>query len=119
MVFNTVGGSIVHVSSISVRSGSKGLAMYAATKGALEAFSRNTAREWGARGIRSNCVVPGYMETEMTAGMSSERKGKLFRRTALGTATSVQSVAATIQFLLGDEAASITGQDVVVDGGMI
>ncbi len=119
MVFNGTNGSVVHVSSISVRSGSRGLAMYAATKGALEAFSRNTAREWGGRGIRSNCVVPGYMDTDMTAAMSAERKEKIHRRAALGNATEVESVASTIQFLLSDGASSITGQDLVVDAGLI
>lgn len=65
MLFNRVQGTIVHISSISVHTGYKGLAMYASTKGALEAFSKNTAREWGERGIRSNCAVAGFMETAM------------------------------------------------------
>lgn len=119
MIFHGTHGVVLHVSSISVHAGSKGLAMYAATKGALEAFSKNTAREWGARGIRSNCVVPGYMETEMTATQSVDQKEKNRRRTALKSATDVESVAATIEFLLGDGAASITGQNVFVDGGFI
>ncbi len=119
MIFHGTHGAIVHVSSISVHAGSKGLAMYAATKGALEAFSKNTAREWGERGIRSNCVVPGYMETEMTATQSIEQKQKIRRRAALKSATAVESVAATVEFLLGDGAGSITGQNVFVDGGFI
>jgi 3-oxoacyl-[acyl-carrier protein] reductase len=57
MLVEQIRGSIVHVSSISAHTGYKGLAMYASTKGALEAFSLNTAREWGERGIRSNCVA--------------------------------------------------------------
>lgn len=118
MLFNTTPGAIVHVSSVSVRSGSRGLAMYAATKGALEAFSRNTAREWGARGIRSNCVVPGYMETEMTSRVASDTKDKIHRRSALRRATAVESVAATIVFLLGGDSQSITGQEIVVDAGL-
>src|SRR5690625_1609151 len=63
MLLHKIAGSIVHISSISAHTGYKGLSMYAATKGALEAFSKNVAREWGSRGIRSNCVVPGFMET--------------------------------------------------------
>ncbi|MCK9438386.1 MAG: SDR family oxidoreductase, partial [Synergistaceae bacterium] len=63
-------GSIVHISSISVHTGYKGLAMYASSKGAIEAFSKDTAREWGALGIRSNVVVPGFMETAMSSTLN-------------------------------------------------
>ena len=72
MLFTRTAGSIVHISSISVHTGYKGLAMYASTKGALEAFSKNTAREWGERGIRSNCIVAGFMETAMTGKLTEE-----------------------------------------------
>lgn len=119
MIFHGTRGSIVHVSSVSVHAGAKGLAFYAATKGAIEAFSRNTAREWGERGIRSNCVVPGYMDTEMTATLSPEARAKIHRRTALRIPTETASVAAAVEFLLGDGAASITGQNLPVDGGFI
>jgi 3-oxoacyl-[acyl-carrier protein] reductase len=111
--------AIVHVSSISAHAGYKGLAMYASTKGALEAFSRNTAREWGARGIRSNAVVAGYMETGMSDGLTEERRKRIFGRTSLKAATKPESVAQTVVFLLGDGAASITGQSVFVDSGTI
>lgn len=119
MIYHGTAGSLVHISSISTRAGSKGLAMYAATKGALEAFSKNVAREWGERGIRSNCVVPGYMDTEMTATLTDEQRMKIHRRTALKRSVDVGSVAATAVFLLSDDAASITGQDIVVDNGMV
>lgn len=119
MLFHGTAGAIVHISSISVRSGAKGLAMYAAGKGALEAFSRSTAREWGERGIRSNCVVPGYMDTEMTAALTAEQRAKIHRRTALRRPVDLDSVAATVGFLVSDAAGSITGQEIVVDNGMI
>jgi 3-oxoacyl-[acyl-carrier protein] reductase len=119
MLFHGTRGAIVHVSSVSVHAGAKGLAFYAATKGALEAFSRNTAREWGERGIRSNCVVPGYMDTEMTASLTPEARQKIHRRTALRIPTETASVAAAVEFLLSDGAASITGQNLPVDGGYI
>jgi len=119
MLLHQISGSIVHVSSISAHTGYKGLAMYAATKGAMEAFSKNTAREWGARKIRSNCVVPGFMETEMSAGLDQEQKDRIYNRTALKEATSLQSVAETVKFLLSDESKSITGQNVFVDSGTI
>lgn len=117
MVLHGTPGAIVHVSSVTVKAGAKGLAMYAATKGALEAFSKSIAREWGTRGIRSNCILPGYMATDMTAAIASEQREKLQRRAALGHGARVDSVAATIEFLLGDEAGSITGQNIVVDAG--
>lgn len=119
MLFHVTPGAIVHVSSISVHAGAKGLAMYAATKGALEAFSKNTAREWGERSIRSNCVVAGYMPTEMTSTLTEEQRSKIHRRASLKGPTEVASVAATIEFLLSDGAASITGQNTFVDRGYI
>jgi len=119
MLLHGQGGSIVQISSISVHTGYKGLAMYASTKGALEAFSKNTAREWGERGIRSNCVVAGFMETAMSGTLTDELRQRIYQRTALKQATSLESVAATVVHLLGDGAASITGQSVVVDSGTI
>lgn len=119
MLLHQVAGSIVHLSSISVHTGYKGLAMYASTKGALEAFSKNTAREWGERGIRSNCVVAGFMDTAMSAGLTTEQREKIHRRTALQRATSPDSVAATVVHLLGEGAASMTGQNIFVDAGTI
>jgi 3-oxoacyl-[acyl-carrier protein] reductase len=119
MLLHQTVGSMVHVSSICARKGYKGLSMYAATKGALESFSRGLAREWGSRGIRSNCVVPGFMETDMSAALSEEQRSKIFKRTSLGMATDIESVASTIVFLLGPESRSITGQDIVVDSGTI
>lgn len=111
--------SIVHVSSVSAHTGYKGLSMYASSKGAIEAFSKNTAREWGALGVRSNVVVPGFMETEMSSGLSDEQKDKIYRRTSLKKATNVRSVAETVAFLLSEKAESISGQNIFVDSGTI
>ncbi len=119
MLLYKVKGSIVHISSISVHTGYKGLAMYASSKGALEAFSKNTAREWGQLGIRSNIVVPGFMETAMSSTLSEEQKDRIYKRTSLKTVTSIRSVAETVAFLLSDKAESITGQNIHVDNGTI
>lgn len=119
MLLHQITGSIVHLSSVSAHTGYKGLAMYAATKGALEAFSKNTAREWGVKNIRSNCVVAGFMETEMSAQLTSEQKARIYKRTSLKKATNMQSVAETIAFLLSEGANSISGQAIFVDGGTI
>ncbi len=119
MLLHRTKGSIIHISSISAHTGYKGLAMYASSKGALEAFSKDTAREWGERGIRSNVVVPGFMETAMSSSLTSEQKDRIYKRTSLKTATSIRSVAETVGFILSDKACSITGQNIHVDNGTI
>lgn len=119
MILHRVKGSIVHISSISVHTGYKGLAMYAGSKGALEGFSKNTAREWGERGIRSNCLVAGFMETAMSDSLSNEQKDRIYKRTSLKIATSIESVAETVAFLISDKTTSITGQNIHVDSGTI
>ena len=93
--------------------------MYASSKGALEAFSKDTAREWGELGIRSNVVVPGFMETAMSATLTEEQKNRIYKRTSMKAATSVRSVAETVAFLLSYGACSITGVEVRVDNGTI
>lgn len=98
MILHKTQGSIIHISSVSAHTGYKGLAMYASTKGAMEAFSLDTAREWGIRGIRSNVVAPGFMETNISAKLTDEQKKKIYQRTALKKATDVQSVAEMVYF---------------------
>ena len=119
MLLNRISGSIIHISSISVHTGYKGLAMYAASKGALEAFSKNTAREWGERGIRSNCIVAGFMETNMSSTLSAEQKDRIYKRTSLKVPVDLGSVANTVSFLLNDGSKSVTGQNIHVDAGTI
>ena len=119
MLLHQTQGSIVHLSSVCVHTGYSGLSAYAASKGALEAFSKNVAREWGGRGIRSNCVVAGFMETAMTQNLPLEIKTRIFRRSALKSPTEPRSVAATVNFLLSDASHSLTGQNVFVDSGVI
>ncbi len=119
MLLHQIKGSIIHISSISVHTGYKGLSMYASTKGALEAFSKNTAREWGEIGIRSNCLVAGFMETEMSSSLTDNQKNRIYQRTSLKKPVDVDSVAETISFLLSEESKSITGQNIHVDNGTI
>jgi len=119
MVLNGTEGSLIHVSSVSTATGYKGLSMYGATKGALESFSLSVAREWGERGIRSNCVAPGFMETDMTATLEPEEKDRIYERTSLGQPTDRTPVAETIAFLLSPSAASVTGEVVRVDAGTV
>lgn len=119
MLLHHTRGSIVHISSISAHTGYKGLAMYASSKGALEAFSKDTCREWGGLGIRSNVVVPGFMETAMSSTLSDEQKDRIYKRTSMKAPTSVRSVAETVAFVLSDKAESISGTCLRVDNGTI
>lgn len=119
MLVSRTKGSIVHISSVSAHTGYKGLAMYAATKGALEAFSKGVAREWGTRGIRSNIVAPGFMETTISSSLTDEQRSKIYQRTSLKKATEVMSVAKTVVFLLTDAACSVTGSVFQVDNGTV
>lgn len=119
MLLHNIKGSLVHISSISVHTGYKGLAMYASTKGALEAFSKNVGREWGERKIRSNSIVAGFMNTQMTSKLSDDLKDRIYNRTSLKSPTNPSSVAEMVSFLLSDKSESITGQLLFVDGGTI
>ncbi|HUM43846.1 MAG TPA: SDR family oxidoreductase, partial [Fervidobacterium sp.] len=81
--------------------------------------SRTVAREFGVKKIRSNCVAPGFMETEMSKTLSSEQRDRIYLRTSLKEETHIDSVAETVKFLLSDESFSITGQIIHVDNGTI
>jgi 3-oxoacyl-[acyl-carrier protein] reductase len=118
-LLHSVRGSIIHLSSISVHTGYKGLSVYAASKGSLEAFSKNTSREWGEKLIRSNCLVAGFMETEMSSTLSAQQKLRIYNRNSQKRPTSVESVANTIKFLLSEKSESINGQNIFVDSGTI
>lgn len=119
MLLNKAQGSIVHISSISVHTGYKGLSMYASSKGSLEAFSKNASREWGEKGIRSNCVVAGFMDTDMSSTLGDDLKNRIKNRTSLKSLTDLQSVSNTVEFLISDKSKSITGQLINVDSGTI
>jgi 3-oxoacyl-[acyl-carrier protein] reductase len=118
-ILNKKEGTIIHISSISAHTGYKGLSMYASTKGAIESFSKNTAREWGEFGIRSNCIVAGFMETEMSKKLSEDKKLRIYNRTCLKEETSKDSIIGTIKFLTSNQSRSITGQNIFVDSGTI
>lgn len=112
------GGVIINISSIVGISGYRGLSIYGATKAALDGFSRALARELGSRGIRVNSVAPGYLRTAMTGEMQAGHLDQIARRTPLGRLGEPEDVAGVIQFLCSDAAAFVTGQTIVVDGGI-
>jgi len=119
MLLNNIRGSIVHITSVCAHTGYKGLSMYAATKGALESFSKTVAREFGTKKIRSNCVAPGFMETSMNKSLSDNQKDRIYKRTSLKEPTDMQSVSNTVKFLIDEGSSSITGQVLHVDNGTI
>src|SRR5581483_4206011 len=111
-------GSIINISSIVGLSGYRGLSVYGATKAALDGFTRGLARELGARGITVNSVAPGYLRTEMSHGLDEQQLQQISRRTPMGRLGEPADIARTILFLVDPANSFLTGQVVVVDGGL-
>jgi 3-oxoacyl-[acyl-carrier protein] reductase len=111
-------GAIVNVSSVVGISGYRGLSVYGATKAALDAFTRSLARELGSRGITVNSVAPGYLTTEMSQGLDAQQLGQITRRTPVGRLGDPEDVARAVLFLSDPANTYITGQVLVVDGGL-
>ena len=91
--------------------------VYSLTKAGLDGFTRSLARELGDRGITVNSVAPGFLETEMTHGLSVQQKEQIAHRTPVGRLGRCEDVAGIVTFLCSDAAAFITGQTIIVDGG--
>ncbi|HVU93499.1 MAG TPA: 3-oxoacyl-ACP reductase FabG [Jatrophihabitans sp.] len=111
-------GSIVNISSIVGISGYRGLAVYSATKAAMDGMTRALARELGGRGITVNSVAPGYLRTEMSHGLDEAQLQQIVRRTPAGRLGEPADIARVVQFLTAPENDYLTGQVVVVDGGL-
>jgi 3-oxoacyl-[acyl-carrier protein] reductase len=112
-------GRIVNVSSIVGLIGNKGQANYAASKAGLIGFSKSIAKEYASRGILVNCIAPGFIETDMTAALPEAAKATLLQGIALGRLGRPDDVAGAVLFLASDLAGYITGQVLVVDGGLV
>ena len=112
-------GRIINVASIVGMIGNKGQANYAASKAGLIALTKTVAKELGSRNILINAVAPGFIETEMTAGMTPEAREALGKQIALERLGTAKDVAAMVTFLASDLASYITGQVFVVDGGLV
>jgi 3-oxoacyl-[acyl-carrier protein] reductase len=118
MMLQQQSGSIINISSVNAVRGHSGVSVYSATKAALDGFTRSLARELGPRGIRVNSVAPGYFESDMVGDLTPEQRNRIVRRTPLGRLGSIQDIVAAIRFLLSAESQFITGQTLVVDGGI-
>jgi len=113
------GGRIVNVGSIVGLTGNKGQANYAASKAGLIGLTKSVAKEYASRNILVNCVVPGFVETDMTGALPVEARATLLQQIALGRLGRPEDVAGAVLFLASDLAGYITGQVLVVDGGMV
>jgi len=111
-------GRIVNISSITGQRGYTGLSAYAASKAGLDGFTRALAREVGRRGITVNSVAPGYMRTALSHGLDDRQLEQITRRTPLNRLCEIEDVVPVVRFLLSDDARFITGQTLVVDGGL-
>jgi len=112
-------GKIINISSVVGLTGNAGQANYAASKAGLIGLSKATAKEFSSRGINVNCIAPGYIKTNMTEKITDKNLENLNLQIPLGRIGSPNDVANTALFLASDEAGYITGQTIVVDGGMV
>ena len=112
-------GRIINITSIVGITGNKGQANYAASKAGLIGFTKSVAKEYASRGVTANCVAPGFIETDMTAALPQEARDALLSQIALGRLGQPSDVAGAVLFLASDLARYVTGQVLVVDGGMV
>ncbi|MEE4383956.1 MAG: 3-oxoacyl-ACP reductase FabG [Pseudomonadales bacterium] len=111
-------GRIVNLSSVIARMGNAGQSNYAASKAAIEGFTRALAQEVGSRGITVNAIAPGFIETEMTAAIGEGQREALLSRVPLGRLGRAEEVAALAVFLASEQAGYVTGETVHVNGGL-
>jgi 3-oxoacyl-[acyl-carrier protein] reductase len=112
-------GRVINISSVVGLTGNKGQANYAASKAGLIGLTKAVARELASRNILVNAVAPGYIETDMTGELSEEVRGALKSQIALGRLGRPEDIASMVRFLAGPDASYITGQVLVVDGGLV
>ncbi|HXY17269.1 MAG TPA: 3-oxoacyl-[acyl-carrier-protein] reductase [Gaiellaceae bacterium] len=112
------GGAIVNVSSIVGVHGNPGQTNYAAAKAGIIGFTKSLARELGSRGVRANVVAPGYVATQLTDVLPEAAKEGMLAATPLGRLGDPEDVARAVRFLCSDEASFITGEVLLVDGGL-
>jgi 3-oxoacyl-[acyl-carrier protein] reductase len=111
-------GSIVNVSSIVGLHGNPGQTNYSASKAGIIGFTKALARELGSRGIRANVVAPGYVSTRLTTELPEELQNAMLANTPLGRFGDPEDIACAVRFLCSDEASFVTGEVLLVDGGL-
>jgi 3-oxoacyl-[acyl-carrier protein] reductase len=111
-------GAIVNVSSVVGLHGNPGQVNYAASKAGIIGLTKSLARELGTRGVRANVIAPGYVESRLTEAISDDMRGLMLGNTPLGRLGKPEDVAGAVRFLCSDEASFITGEVLLVDGGL-
>jgi 3-oxoacyl-[acyl-carrier protein] reductase len=111
-------GRIISITSVVGASGNPGQANYAAAKAGVAGMTRSLARELGSRGITVNCVAPGFIDTDMTSGLSADQQQNLMSQIPLGRLGKPQDIAHAVAYLASEQASYITGHELHVNGGM-
>ena len=111
-------GSIVNISSVVGVHGNWGQTNYAASKAGIIGFTKSLARELGSRGVRANVVAPGYVKTALTDVLPEEATQAMIQNTPLGRVAEPEEIAGAVRFLASDQASFITGEVLLVDGGL-
>jgi 3-oxoacyl-[acyl-carrier protein] reductase len=111
-------GCIINISSVNAIRGQAGVAVYSATKAALDGLTRSLAKELGPKNIRVNSVAPGYFASTMAQHLTAAQKQRILRRTPLGRLGTVDDVTHLVLFLMSPHAAFVTGQIIAIDGGL-
>jgi len=112
-------GRVINITSIVGLTGNKGQANYAASKAGLIGFTKSVAKEYAGRGVLANCVAPGFIDTDMTTALPDAIRAALLESIPLGRLGAPADIAGAVLFLASDFGAYITGQTLVVDGGMV
>jgi 3-oxoacyl-[acyl-carrier protein] reductase len=112
-------GRIINIASVVGITGNKGQANYAASKAGLIGLTKSVAKELAARGVLCNAVAPGFIDTDMTAALTEATRAALLAQVALGRLGRPEEVAGVVRFLAGPASSYVTGQTLVVDGGLV